>query len=228
MRDPLRTSVALAIVGSLAVGAVALAAAIPVYTNDMSTTGLRSQLVKQGKARCARSGEAARLKVKIGKQTSECVFRTPVVGKSLEIKATERVLSGTPDSIRSRVFVAVGLRVGNSGQYQLAVFPKKGSFQLRRDAPPNGDRTLLANGKSNAVRDINKANKVRLQAFAGGGDVRLVAFVNGKKVATAVETGNASARISGRFSTISVGSAKNAKGASASFDNLTVSVPDPF
>lgn len=228
MRRPLRTSAVLAALASLAAAAVALAAPIPVYTNPMTTNGQRAQVVKLGKSKCARSGEAERLKVRIGKRTSECEFRSPVVGGSLEIKATERLLTGTPESMRGRVFVAVGLRVGNNGGYQLAIFPQKGSFQLRRDAPPDGDRTLLAHGESNAVKDLNQANKVRLQAFSGGGDVRLVAFVNGKKVASAVETADAAAKIAGRFSTIAVGSNKGAKGASASFDDLTVLVPDPF
>jgi hypothetical protein len=229
MRHPLRTAIALAVAGSVVAGAAALAAAIPIYTNDMSTAGKRSQVRQLGGGHCARSGQAKTLKVRIGKATRECDFRTPVVGGSLEISATERLLSGTPASIRARTFIAVGLRVGHDGQYQLAVFPQKGSFQLRRDAPPDGTRSLLAHGESAKVKNINQANKLRLQAFATDTDeVRLTAFVNGRKLASVTEAKDAAAKLSGRFSTVSVGSAKAAKGAAASFDDLTVAVPDPF
>lgn len=227
MRSRSRTTIALAALGSVAMVATAVAA-IPVYSNSMTTNGQRSQLVKLGKGHCGRSGKAERLKVRIGKKTSECQLRTPVVGAELDIKVTARLLSGTPDSIRKRVFVGAGVRVGGNGGYQLAIFPQKGTFQLRRDAPPSGTRTLLSHGESKAIKDINQPNKVRLQGFSGGGDLKLVAFVNGKKVGSATETADAAAKLSGRYSTISVGSNKGAKGAAASFDDLTIAVPDPF
>jgi hypothetical protein len=226
MRHPLRTSVVLAILAVLAAGAVAVAA-VPIYSNDMSTRGDRKELSKVGNSRCARSGEAMRLKVRIGKETSECDFRTPVVGRNLLIVANERLLSGTPESIRDRVFIGVGLRVGGNGGYELVVFPAKGSFQLRKES--NGEVAILANGQSPKVKDVNKANKLRLQAFAGdNGAVNLAGFVNGKKVATAAETSDAAAKVPGRYSTVTVGSNKGAKGATASFDDLQVSVPNPF
>jgi hypothetical protein len=88
---------------------------------------------------------------------------------------------------------------------------------------------LLAHGESPRVKDLNKANKLRLQAFpSADGGVRLAGFVNGAKVATATEGPDAAAKLPGRYTTIVVGSSKGAKGASASFDDLQVAVPDPF
>jgi hypothetical protein len=43
-----------------------------------------------------------------------------------------------------------------------------------------------------------------------------------------VDSAAAAAALSGRFSTVSVGSKKAATGAAGSFDDLTVAVPDPF
>jgi hypothetical protein len=109
------------------------------------------------------------------------------------------------------------------------VFPKKGSFQLRRDVPPNADRTLLAKGKASGIKAVGKPNKLRLQAFATAtGETNLIAFVNGKKLASVVDDAHTASTLTGRFSTLSVGSATAAKGAAASFDDLTVAVPDPF
>ena len=63
MRRPLRSTAALAVLGSLALAAVALAA-VPIYSNDMSTAADRKELTKVGKARCSRSGQAKVLKAR--------------------------------------------------------------------------------------------------------------------------------------------------------------------
>lgn len=229
MKRLLRIAIPLAVLGSVAAAAAALGAVIPIYSNGMSTPTARGQIVRLSGSKCGRHGGRSALKVKVGKRTRECQFRTPVVGANLDIKATTRLLSGTPQKIQKRVFAAVSVRDGGKGQYQLAVFPAKGSFQLRRDLPPNGDRTLLAKGKSKAVKPIGKPNKLRLQAFStANGDMRVTGIVNGHKVGSVIDDAHAAASLTGRFSTLAVGSNKAAKGASASFDNLSVAVPDPF
>jgi hypothetical protein len=229
MRRPVRIAISLAVLGSATATAAALGATIPIYSNDMSSSGARGQLVKLGSGECNRGGGAQALKLTVGKRTRECQLRTPVIGSNLDITATARLSTATPAEIQARTFVAVGVRDGNDGQYQLAVFPKKGSFQLRRDVPPNGDRTLLGKGKTSVVKDVGKPNKLRLQAFSGpGGETRVTAFVNGRKLASVVDDAHTATALSGNLSTLAVGSAKAAKGASGSFDDLSVAVPDPF
>jgi hypothetical protein len=229
MRRPLWIAIPLAILGSVAAAALALGATIPIYSNQMSTAGSRGQLVRIIGGHCSRGGAAGALKVTVGKGTRECKLRTPVVGSNLDITATARLSPGTPSDIQARVFVAVGLRSGNDGQYQLAVFPRKGTYQLRRDVPPDGDRTLLAKGKSKAVKGVGMANKLRLQVFSTpGGEARVAAFVNGRKLPSVLDSASTAAELTGRLSTVSVGSAKAAESASGSFDDLTVAVPDPF
>jgi hypothetical protein len=229
MKRPLRIAIPLAVLGSAAAAAVALAAVIPVYSNGMSTATARKQIVRLSGSKCARGGGGSALKVTVGKRTSECQLRTPVLGANLDIKATARLLSGTPEEMQKRVFVGISVRDGGDGQYQLAVFPGKGSFQLRRDLPPDGSRTLLAKGKSNAVKGVGKPNKLRLQAFStANGDIRVTGFVNGRKLGSVVDDAHTAASLTGRFSTLAVGSNKAANGASGSFDDLSVAVPDPF
>jgi hypothetical protein len=229
MNRPARIAITLAVLGSAVTAAAALGASIPIYTNAMSSTSARSQLVHLGKTTCSRGAGNGVLNITVGKATRECQFRTPVVGANLDVTVTARLLSSTPSSIQARTFVGVVLRNGDNGQYELAVFPKKGSYQLRRDVPPNAARTLLAHGNASAVGAVGKPEKMRLQAFPSpGGATRLTAFVNGKKLTTVVDDAHTAANLTGRLSTVSVGSNKAAKGAAASFDDLTVAVPDPF
>ncbi len=77
----------------------------------------------------------------------------------------------------------------------------------------------------------DKANQLRLRAFnitAGDekGTCQLLAFVGGKLIAEV--TDEATGELSGRASGFSVGSAKVAKGAQASVDDVVVRVPSPF
>jgi hypothetical protein len=139
------------------------------------------------------------------------------------------VLANTPESLQKRVYVAVAVRDGGDGRYQLAVFPGKGRYQLLRFAPPDGTRTMLAKGPESSIKGIGKPNKLRLQAFpTPAGQVRLTGFVNGKALPSVIEEAHNASTVTGRFSTIAVGGAKAVKGARASFDDLTVAVPDPF
>ena len=229
MRRPARIALPLALTGLAATAAVAAAVTIPIYTNDMSSAGVRGQLVRLTGDQCDRGGSATALKVTVGKRTRECQLRTPVVGASLDIKATARLFASTPTEMQARTFVAVGLRNGGGGQYQLAVFPKKGTFQLRRDLPPDETRTMLGKGKASSIKGVGKPNKLRLQAFSTpDGATQVLAWVNGRKVASVAEDSHTATALSGRFSTVSVGSEKAANGAAASFDDLSVAVPDPF
>ena len=229
MTRPTRIAISLAVLGSAATASAALAAAIPIYTNAMSSSAARSELVRTGAGKCARGAGAAALQVTVGKRTRECQLRTPVIGSNLDTSATARLLPGTPEDMQRRVFVAVAVRDGGNGRYQLAVFPGKGTFQLRRDVPPDATRTLLAKGDASSIKGIGKPNKLRLQAFpTPSGQTRVTAFVNGRNVGSVLEEAHSASTVTGRLTTVSVGSAKASKGAKASFDDISVAVPDPF
>src|ERR1700712_454065 len=82
------------------------AAMIGVYRNGMETTAQRAQLIKLAGAECTRGGSDGALRIAIGKGTDACSYRTPVLGRDLEISATERLLSGTPDSLQRKAYLA--------------------------------------------------------------------------------------------------------------------------
>lgn len=211
--------------------ASALGAAISIYSNDMSSIAERSQLRNVAGRQCNRGGSEVALRVRIGERTKACVYRTPVIGRDLEIFSTQRLLSGTPASIRGRIYIGLGLRDGGGGHFRFQVFPVRGSWQLRREAPGAGGNSVLASGRSPRIEGVNDANRLGLRAFnrtgtSDPGDCRLVATINGRRVA--IVTDPDCSPLAGRFSTVVVGSRESANGAVASVDDVLVRVPDPF
>jgi hypothetical protein len=79
-----------ALTAVLLVAAVSGAAMIGIYRNGMETTAQRAQLIKLAGADCTRGGSEGALRIAIGKATDACSYRTPVLGRNLEIAATER------------------------------------------------------------------------------------------------------------------------------------------
>jgi hypothetical protein len=232
MRKRITTILLAAAAASLALAASAFAVrAIGIYSNNMDSVAKRKQIVKVSGRNCNRGGSDRAFRIVVGKATTECSYRTPVVGRDLEVLATGRLLSGTPRGIRKRTFIALNLRTGGGGTYQLAVFPRLRKYQLRKDLP-DGSRKFLAIGKGiKRIHGINQANDLRLRAFNREdtqvkGDVRLLVFIGDKRMA--VVTDSKGGELEGRFSGVSVGSSKSASGAVASFDDVGVRVPSPF
>ena len=222
----LLVAIALAILAS-----VAAATLIGVYRNGMESKAQLGQIVKLSGHSCGRRGSAHALRVTIGKRTEECSYRTPVIGRDLEIAATARLLSSTPKALQKSTYVALDLRAGGGARYQFAVYPLQRKAQLRK-VLSDGRVVYLDIEKDLAgVRGLDKANELRLRAFNitegdEKGDCRILAFVGGKQVSDVTDEG--AGDLSGRASGFSVGSAKVAKGAEAGFDEVVVRVPGPF
>ena len=99
----------------------------------METDAQRAQLVKLSGERCARGGSRPCAADRVGKRTKECAYRTPVVGRDLEIaaigaaaRAARRSRSSARPSWRSTC------GPGAPARYQLAVFPLQRKAQLRK------------------------------------------------------------------------------------------------
>lgn len=228
------------IVISLAVAAAALglvpsasAAMIGIYRNSMDSTALRAQVVKLAGRNCERGGSDTALKVTIGKATEECAFRTPVIGRDLEIAATMRLLSGTPEKVQRKAYLALELRAGGGAKYQLLVFPQQKKAQLVK-VLASGEVKYLKIAKDQngeAIQGVNMANPLRLRAtnVTSGpekGTSKLFAYVGGTLLA---EASDASAgEVTGRFSAVGVGALNNGSGVVASIDDVVVRVPSPF
>jgi hypothetical protein len=229
----LRTAIFTLLLASLLTFAASAGAdLIGVYRNTMESKGQLGQITKLSGERCARGSAAGAFTITIGKATKECSYRTPVLGRDLEIAATMSLLSRpqVPMSVQHSAYLAVDLRAGGGARYQLAVYPLQGKAQVRK---------VLADGKIEyldiekdvaGIGGLDKATQLRLRAFNATGDAKgtaqLLAFVGDKLIA---EVSDATAgELSGRASGFSLGSAKVAKGAQASVDDVLVRVPSPY
>jgi hypothetical protein len=219
-----------ALAAGLLVCATTGAAMIGIYRNGMESLAQRSQLVKLSGKTCARAGVSGAMRITIGKATSSCSYRTPVLGRDLEIAATERLLSGTPTALQRKAYLGLMLRAGGGAKYALLVFPRQKKAQLIK-VTSEGTKYLAIAKNEKAVVGINEANKLRLRAVnvTSGpekGQGRLFAYVGNKLVGEAKDA--AAGDLSGRASAVVVGTIKNGNGVVASVDDVVVRVPSPF
>jgi hypothetical protein len=223
-----------ALLAALAAGllccAVAGAAMVGIYRNGMESLAQRSQLVKLSGKACDRAGVGGAMRISIGKATSSCSFRTPVLGRDLEIAATERLLSGTPTALQRKAYLGLELRAGAGAKYALLVFPRQRKAQLIK-VTSDGTKYLAIAKSSKAVVGVNEANKLRLRAVnvTSGpekGQARLFAYVGNTLVGEAVDDG--AGDLTGRASAVVFGTVKNGNGIVASVDDVVVRVPSPF
>ncbi len=228
----LRTAVfPLLLVGALAFVSTAGAALIGIYRNGMESKGQLAQIAKLSGERCARGGADGAFGVSIGKATKECSYRAPVLGRDLEIAATARLLSSTPMAVQRSAYLSVDLRAGGGARYQLAVYPLQRKAQVRKVLADGTIEYLDIEKNVAGVGGADKANMLRLRAFnvTSGeekGNCAILAFVGGTLIAEVTDDG--AGELSGRASGFSLGSAKVAKGAKASFDDVVVRVPSPY
>lgn len=219
-----------ALLAGLLVCSVAGSAMIGIYRNSLESLAQRSQLVKLAGNNCARAGANGAMRITLGEKTAACSFRTPVLGRDLEIAATERLLSGTPDNLQRKAFLGLELRAGSGAKYQLLVFPRQRKAQLIK-VTGAGSKYLAIAKNEQAIKGINEANVLRLRAVnvTSGpekGQARLFAYVGKTLVGEAVDAG--AGELSGRNSAVIVGTVKNGNGIVASVDDIVIRVPSPF
>jgi hypothetical protein len=205
--------------GLLSAGPVG-AAMVGIYRNVMETTGQRSQMVKLSGASCSRAGAGGALRISVGKRTDACSLRTPVLGRDLEIAATERLLSGTPRALQRKAYLGLELRAGGGAKYQLLAFPLQRKVQLVK-VTGTGSEFLAIEKDVKGLMGANKANALRLRAVnSEPGKARLSAYVGGTLVAEAKD--EAAGELAGRASAVTIGAVGNGNGVVGSVDDLVV------
>jgi hypothetical protein len=230
MRNRFAAILGAALVVGLLVAVAAGAAMVGIYRNGMDTTAQRAQLVKLAGASCSRGGSEGALRIAVGKRTDACSYRSPVLGRDLEIAATGRLLSGTPEALRKKAYLALELRAGGGAKYQLLAFPLQRKVQLVKVTSAGSEYLAI----TKAVKDlmgVNKANALRLRAVnvTSGperGHAALSAYVGGSLVAEATDA--AGGELSGRAAGVAVGALKGANGVIASVDDVVVRIPVDF
>jgi hypothetical protein len=229
MRRRLTGVLLVALAAALFACSIASAAMIGIYRNSLESKSQRSQLVKLSGRNCARSGEGGTLRVALGEKTSACSLRTPVLGRDLEIGATERLLSGTPKPLQRKAYIGLELRAGGGAKYQLLAYPLQRKIQLVKVSSEGTE--FLAIAKNQPLLGLNKANVLRLSAInvtsgPGRGNAELHAYLGSTQVAEATDEG--AGVLTGRASGVVIGASKGGEGTVASIDDLVVRVPSPF
>jgi hypothetical protein len=229
MRRRLTGVLLVALAAALLACAAASAAMIGIYRNSLETKAQRGQLVKLSGRNCARSGADGTLRIALGEKTGACSLRTPVLGRDLEIAATERLLSGTPKPLQRKAYVGLELRAGGGAKYQLLAYPLQRKVQLVKVSSEGTD--FLAIAKNKPLLGLNKANVLRLRAIniATGperGTATLQAYFGSELLGEATDEG--AGELSGRAAGVVVGASKGGEGVIASVDDLVVRVPSPF
>lgn len=230
MRKRLTATLLVCLAAGLLACAAAGATMIGIYRNGMESTAQRSQLVKLSGRECSRGGSAGAMRIALGKRTDACSYRTPVVGRDLEIGATERLLSGTPPALQHAAYLALELRAGGGAKYQLLVFPLQRKVQLVK-VTAEGVKYLAIDKDEQAVQGINMANNLRLRAVnvTSGperGQAQLAGYVGSTLAVEATDA--ATSELEGRASAVAVGATKSANGMIASVDDVVVRVPSPY
>jgi len=230
----LRTAIfALLLVSILTFASGAGAALIGVYRNPMENKGQLGQILKLSGARCARGGSEGAFTITIGKATKECSYRTPVLGRDLEIGATMRLLSKSQvsKSVQRSMYLALDLRAGGGARYQLAVYPLQDKAQIRKVRADGSIEYLDIEKEVAGLGGAEKPSQLRLRAFnvTSGeerGTCQLFAYVGGQLIGEAKDPGGG--ELTGQAAGFSLGSAKVAKGAGATVDDVVVRVPSPY
>jgi hypothetical protein len=212
--------------GALLVAAASGAAMIGIYRNGMESTAQRAQLIKLSGSSCTRGGSEGALRIAIGEATDACSYRTPVLGRNLEIAATERLLSGTPTALQKKAYLALELRAGAGAKYQLLAFPLQRKVQLVK-VTAAGSEYLAIQKDVKDLMGVNKANALRLRVLKPvKGQAQLSAYVGGTLVTEA--TDETAGDLTGAASAVAVGAIKGANGVIASVDDVVVRVPVDF
>jgi len=217
---------ALAIASLLALGVFAAVAlgAVRIYQNDFKGANDAKELDLSGKGCKAEvRGNKGQLGVTTAKGGSRCRLRLPVIGDAERpnhiVDVEAKLLPKTPEKIRDKVYVAVTVREGGGGYYELRVFPEKRKFSLVRR--PAGDGFPIS-GKDKEIGKTGDKNKLTIRAL---GDV-----VSGKINKAVVEEfadPEAGALVGSKISIVLGQEGSSKDGAAIWFKDLRVSVPNP-
>ena len=213
MRSKRLTTRSLAVLlcaGAVSLGVAAGAAAvIYVYGNGFSKKSAFKEIKRTGGSKkCDREYREKSNQMAIsltGKRL--CDFSPPVVGDAAQpdhvIYAKGRMnRKRTPKALRRAAYLAVRVRNGHGGNYELQIFPTRKRFKLVRNPAAEA---VSERGRSRAINAGKKPNALRL-AVDGA---RVTGFVNGRKLASVVDPNPGG--VNGRKTSFGLGSRKDGK-----------------
>ena len=212
---------------ALGLAAAVAAAGVTVYKNNFSSSAEGKELRHSRGKHCKKRwrDKAKSVRAQRNRGSGICGYRPPVEGDSAgpdhDFRAKEKLLKATPKGLRGSAYLALAVRSGKGSGYELRIFPKRHRFELLRF--PSGDGGAFpAQGRSGAIKGVNKPNRMRLMAVGN----RVTARVNGTRLARV--TDQDAAQVDARKLEVGVGSTRRSdKQVVATFDNLKLLVPNP-
>jgi hypothetical protein len=214
-----------ALVAALAVTATAGAAMVGIYRNGLESQPQRAEMVKLFGRVCKRGGGEDAIRVALGKKTDSCSYRTPVIGRDLEIAATESILSTTPKSLQKAAYVGLQLRAGGGEKYELRAYPAQKKAQLIR-VTEGGTKYLAIEKNVKEIGGLNEPTVVRMRTETSGTAAVVSAYVGPTLIGEV--TDEAASELEGEASAVSIGATKIADGLIGSINDLVVRVPSPY
>lgn len=221
------TVVAVGAAAALAVAAVAFAS-VRVYSNDFSGPGEAGELRVAGKG-CSKSWdrEHERLLVEAKAGPAKCRLKLPVRGDApqpdhtlaVTAKALKPAGRSAMASSDSKIYLAITIRDGAGGRYELRIHPATRSYELRRE-PEGGDFPVT--GREKAIGRLGERNVLRLEAILDS----IKAKVNKKRIGPVLDPG--AADLEGTRMTIVLGmEGKSGDPIRAWVDDIQAYVPRP-
>lgn len=216
----------LAFASALALAGVAglALASVRVYDNDFASRSDGKALALTGKGCEAEvRGKKEQLGVSTAKGGSRCRLRLPVQGDAARpdhiIQAQGKLLPKTDEKVRKRVYLALTVREGGGGYYELRVYPERREYRLSRRPEDEG---FPVEARDAGIGKTGDKNRLTLRALG--------AEVSGKvnKVAVAPVTDPAPNDLSGTKLSLVLGQeGRSKRGARVWFSDLSVKVPNP-
>jgi hypothetical protein len=214
----------LAVLAALAALAGLAFAAVRVYKNDFKAKGDANELELSGKGCNAEvRGKKGQLGVTTAEGGSRCRLRLPVRGDAARpdhiVQVQGKLLPKTPEKVRKNVYLALTVREGGGGYYELRVYPERRKYSLVRRPEDEG---FPVNAKDTKVGKTGEKNQLMLRAI---GD-EAAAKVN--KAPLLAATDPAPDDLEGtRISLVLGQEGSSNDGAAVWFSNLSVKVPNP-
>jgi hypothetical protein len=207
--------------------ATVASAVVTVYGNSFNSRSQFKEIVGSGNdgEACKRGWrqKKEKMRVELGKAPAACVYKPPVQGSRSKpdhhFTVDGRILKDTAQQIRADAYLSVAVRVGGGDRYELRVFPKEQSYELRRQPNSAG---FPVTGNNPEIGKLDELNEIRLNA--DGNQIR--ALVNGAELANITDV-NAD-DLPGAKLEFGLGNEGDSnKDTVALIGKLRVSVPDP-
>ncbi len=211
-------SLVLATFGGLAFGAVR------VYINEFKSNSDAKSLSLTGKGCKAEvRGNKGQLGVSTAEGGSRCRLRLPVQGDAAQpnhiVKVLGKLLPKTSENVRTKTYLAVTVREGGGGYYELRIYPEKQKYSLVRKPE---DAAFPVTVKDKGIGGTGEKNRITLSAI---GDA-VKAKINKVDVDEVIDP-QPGALPGTKISIVLGQEGSSSEGASIWFKDLSVEVPNP-